>query len=59
MGLLGCAMKQMGHAIPYLGEPQWTLCIKDSDKSCMSSFTLFNPVLPVCALFSHRTPDIP
>lgn len=40
-----------GHAIAYLREPQWTLCIKDSDKSCMSSFTLFNPVLPVCTLF--------
>lgn len=56
MGLLGCAMKQMGHAIPYLESHSGHCVLEDSDKSCMSSFTLFNPVLPVCALFSHKNP---
>lgn len=37
------------------GMPQWTLCVEGSDKSCMFSFTSFNPVLQNCAL-SHTEP---
>lgn len=57
-GPSGCSVKQTGHTISHSGASQWTLCIKGSDKSCMSSFTLFNPVLPICVLFSHRSLDV-
>lgn len=42
------------HCVPSW-KATWTLCVEGSDKSCMFSFTSFNPVLQNCAL-SHTEP---